>query len=371
MGPPPVSAPPVTAPPVAAPPVTAPPVDEPPAATAGLPFLDRPAGGRGAAERPAGREGGKRGQRSAPERGTASASASPRGSAKAGRGGSRKQPTATARTTTGYRSHGSANEADDASVAEELLEDERLAEGASLFRSSWFLPTLILLGVGGILAMWIVVRSGAFRSPPTPADALGDRDGLIEESVADSEGASGAAGASGGGDAGKKSGSGTSSSRRTNRSTIDNPFGAVELIQEGTGELHFTAQTAELAGGGLALEVRGGDSVVVGWANAEQTLVWSFRLAKPDIFRVELTYAAGEETRGAQFALQVDDEEPKANAVEPTSGPDKFRTDILHLPIRRSGKHQLRIAVQDLPPGGAIAVKSLRFVPKGLSDRKK
>jgi hypothetical protein len=31
----------------------------------------------------------------------------------------------------------------------------------------------------------------------------------------------------------------------------------------------------------------------------------------------------------------------------------------------------LRIAVQDLPMGGAISLKSLRFAPKGLSDRKK
>jgi hypothetical protein len=39
--------------------------------------------------------------------------------------------------------------------------------------------------------------------------------------------------------------------------------------------------------------------------------------------------------------------------------------------VRRSGKHQLRLAIQDLPMGGLVAVKSLRFIPKGLSDRKK
>ena len=221
--------------------------------------------------------------------------------------------------------------------------------------------------------MWIVVRSGALQSEKQAADN-GDRDGLIEESVEDMDAAGNASGDHAGGPVvvvGKHALKAASGGRQTTRSTIDNPFGAVELIQEGTGELHFSAQTAEREGMGLTLETRGDDQVVVGWANAEQTLVWNFRLAKPDIFRVELVYAAGDESRGAQFALQVDDEEPKANAVEPTGSPDKFRTDILHLTVRRSGKHQLRLAVQDLPMGGAVAVKSLRFVPKGLSDRKK
>lgn len=363
FGPPSVAAPPAIAPPpvvapssIAPPPIASPPVASPPVDDAGaarhaerLSYLadSSTRGPQGAGERrPATRKAGKR-VKAASDR-TVS--------------GSRELRSARGRAAQSADPDGTAGGA-----------GESLEEAPSLFRSSWFLPTLILLGVGGILAMWIVVRSGAFQSEKQAADN-GERDGLIEESVEDMDAVGNASGGGAEGSVvvvGKNALKGASGGRQTARSTIDNPFGAVELIQEGTGELHFTAQTAELVGGGLALETRGDEQVVSGWATAEQTLVWNFRLAKPDIFRVELVYAAGDESRGAQFALQVDDEEPKANEVAPTGASDKFRTDILHLTVRRSGKHQLRLAIQDLPMGGLVAVKSLRFIPKGLSDRKK
>lgn len=347
MGPP-IASPPIAAPPIDAPPIApridAPPIDAPPIA-------------------PPSPGSGTRGRRTTRERTSGGASGAARGATKPGR------------TAAGKRRSGAKRDAA-ASPDEAPLDDidsATLEDSRSLFRSSWFVPTLILLGAGGILAMWIIVRSGAFRQNEQTA-GLGERDGRIEESVDEMDAAGSSNGAGVrivGATAGKQPASGVTSGRQTTHSTIDNPFGAVELIQEGTGELHFTAATAEREGAGLMLETVGNDPVVVGWANAEQTLVWSFRLAKPDIFRVELVYAASEESRGAQFALQVDDEDPKANAVEPTGASDKFRTDILHLTVRRSGKHQLRIAVQDLPMGGAISLKSLRFAPKGLSDRKK
>ncbi|MFM7071120.1 MAG: hypothetical protein ACKO38_04915 [Planctomycetota bacterium] len=341
---PPIASPPIDAPPINAPPINAPPIDAPP--------MGPPSSGSG-----------NRGRRTTRDRASGGSSGAARGATKPGRTGTGKRRSGPTRDSAASPEDSPPDDIDGAP-----LEDSR-----SLFRSSWFMPTLILLGVGGILAMWIIVRSGAFRQDEQTA-GLGDRDGRIEESVDDMDTASGSSGDRVrivGATAGKQSGNGMTSGRQTTHSTIDNPFGAVELIQEGTGELHFSAATAEREGAGLTLETVGNDSVVVGWASPEQTLVWSFRLAKPDIFRVELVYAASEESRGAQFALQVDDEDPKANAVEPTGASDKFRTDILHLTVRRSGKHQLRIAVQDLPMGGAIALKSLRFAPKGLSDRKK
>jgi len=356
--PPPVAGPPIASPPIAPPPIHEQPPEPPPIDSPRIPdhATGRPAAGT---RSPGGRTGGTRGPSVKKGRDSADGATAPRGTGKSGRAGLKKRRSAASATA--------AHSDDDAAPG---VDGETAEASASLFRSTWFLPTLALLGVGGILAMWIIVRSGAFRQNE-PIAGLGDKDGRIEESVEDIDAASVQGSGGTGGEGGKKTDGGGASGRKTTHSTIDNPFGRVEIVQEGTGDLNFTPPTAEVTGTGLALETRGGDSVAVGWANAEQTLVWNFRLARPDIFRVELTYTAGEETRGAQFALQVDDEDPRANAVEPTGAPEKFRTDILHLTVRRSGKHQLRLAVQDLPMGGAIAVKSLRFIPKGLSDRKK
>lgn len=159
---------------------------------------------------------------------------------------------------------------------------------------------------------------------------------------------------------------------RNARTTIDDPFGAVEVVQEGTGEMHFPAQIAELAGDGLSLELRGDDQVVSGWGGANaQSLNWNFRLVKPDIFRVELTYAASDDARGGRIVLAVDDGEPKAADIVATGGLESFRTDIVHLTVPRSGKHRLSLSVEGLEQPGGLIIKALRFAPKGIGDKKK
>jgi hypothetical protein len=156
------------------------------------------------------------------------------------------------------------------------------------------------------------------------------------------------------------------------RSTIDDPFGSVEVVQEGTGEMHFPAQIAELAGEGVLLELRGDDQVVAGWGGpSAQSISWNFRLVKPDIFRVELTYAATDEARGGRWVLMVDDGEPKAAEVVSTGGMETFRTDILHVTAPRSGKHRLTLSVEGMERPGGLVFKTLRFIPKGIGDKKK
>lgn len=220
----------------------------------------------------------------------------------------------------------------------------------SLWASPWFTLVVVLALVGGAVGTWFLTRP---RAPSNETDIVrsGEPDGESESDVPSVPAAGGNA--------------------KSTRSTIDEPFGPVEIIQEGTGEMHFSAQTAERAGDGLVLELRGDDQVIAGWSSADQSLVWNFRVLRPDVFRVELTYAATDEARGGRLAFQVDDDETKSGAIATTGTLDRFRTDIFHVPVHRNGRHQLYFTVQGLSAPGSVVFQTLRFVPKGISDKKK
>jgi len=241
-----------------------------------------------------------------------------------------------------------------ASHSDETVESPR---GSFVSRPAFLVfAVMIFVGVGAII--FVAWRSRSNRDEP--AVAQDDKKATDASPVVE------AADGAGGSTTGRKS--------RAKRSRLTHderdPDGTVYILQEGTGELHFAAQTAERLGERLALETSGNDQVITGWGPPDETLAWNFKVLKPDIFRMELVYAATDESRGARFAFRVDEEEIKTGQVESTGAEDKFRTDVFHVTVKRNGPHEFSLTVLDLPAKGQVVFKSVRLIPKGLGDKK-
>lgn len=142
----------------------------------------------------------------------------------------------------------------------------------------------------------------------------------------------------------------------------------VILSQEGNGDVNFPASVAQLHGESLTLNVEGPDPVIAGWTGDADSVSWDFRVVKPDIFRVEITYAASADWGGGQFTATVGDAEKSGDVVS-SGGPDKFRTDKLFLPVKRKGKHVLTIRTTKRPGEQLWVLKSIRFIPQGVAGK--
>ncbi|MFO0870908.1 MAG: hypothetical protein U0935_18425 [Pirellulales bacterium] len=234
-------------------------------------------------------------------------------------------------------------------------------------RSRWsFVGALLVCGLvcGGVV--WGILL--VLDRPPSQAQSEDDG------------GAADRAGATAGTETGTPAGAGSASTagqtppaaeQGQKRTTIDDPFGPLELTQEGTGELHFASSTATLLGTGLTLTPQGEESVIAGWSAIDHGLSWNFRVLKPGFFKVELTYAALDTAKGSQFAFQVDEDEPRASDVVPTGSLEKFRTDLFTVSLRRGGRHKLVLAMQPPPAADSVVFRSMRLMPSSGNEKKK
>ena len=138
------------------------------------------------------------------------------------------------------------------------------------------------------------------------------------------------------------------------------------LAQEGNGQINFPASVAKLLGPTLTLHVEGPDPVITGWTGDDDAVSWDFRVVRPDIFRVEITYAA--ETAGGQFVVSVGEAE-KGGEVLSTENAGTFRTDKIFLPVKRKGKQTLTVRTAQRTGEQLWTLKSIRFVPQGVTGK--
>ena len=238
--------------------------------------------------------------------------------------------------------------------------DEHWESSRPLGTRPWFWLFVAVLVAGLGVAGWMGIKSRGSAPMTTEATDLMQ----AAEAPANDVPSSGSSNAEGG----------RKSSADPSRTTQpeDDLDARVVIVQEGTGEVHLAAQTAQLLGEQLTLTEAGVDQVVAGWGTPDETLAWNFKVFRPDIFRVELTYAASDAARGARFAFRVDEDDIKTGQIESSGGSDKFRTDIFLIPVRKNGAHEFSLTVLDLPknPAAEVKFKSIRLIPKGLGDKK-
>lgn len=135
----------------------------------------------------------------------------------------------------------------------------------------------------------------------------------------------------------------------------------VIIRQEGNGELQFTPATARLFGT-VEFKSLGTESVIRNWTTSEDALEWDFHVVKPDVFRLEITYAAAAEWEGAKYRVTISGE-AKEFVVRSSGGADRFHTDVFHFPVRRNGAHVLRINATMQPGAEVMVLKGLRLIP--------
>ena len=137
---------------------------------------------------------------------------------------------------------------------------------------------------------------------------------------------------------------------------------AVPLMQEASGQFHFTPATATLDGG--VQWKAGTENTLVHWESGEAVAAWKFRLIKPGFFHAELHYAAPAELGGGRLELELDDQPLKSINVAPTGGA-KFAKETYTIALPHGGQHTLLVRVLTPGKGDWLALKSLRLVPVG------
>jgi len=142
----------------------------------------------------------------------------------------------------------------------------------------------------------------------------------------------------------------------------------VFLAQESNGDINFPASVARLLGPTLTLNAEGADPVILGWSGDDDAVSWDFRVVRPDIFRVEITYAADAAWAGGQFVVAVGDAEKSGEVVD-SGGPGTFRTDKIFLPVRRKGKQTLTVRTVRRQGEQLWVLKSIRFAPTGAAGK--
>jgi hypothetical protein len=135
----------------------------------------------------------------------------------------------------------------------------------------------------------------------------------------------------------------------------------VVVRQEGNGELQFSPATARLTGN-VEFHSQGTESILRNWNRTDDVIEWDFQVVKPDVFRLEVTYAAAAEWEGAKYQINISGE-AKEFIVRSSGGADRFHTDIYHFPIRRNGDHKLRIVATMQPGAEVMIMKGVRLIP--------
>lgn len=142
----------------------------------------------------------------------------------------------------------------------------------------------------------------------------------------------------------------------TGRPRLPEEGEAIEVLQEGSGDVALSPATAALAGA-TSLELEGAEEVIAGWGTPDDTATWHFRLIEPGFFQLQITYAAGDAAFGRKLEIAIDDE-AKRLELQPSS--DGYRTDLLTIAVKKSGRHTLRLR-QTNEFDGELRVKLVRL----------
>ena len=137
---------------------------------------------------------------------------------------------------------------------------------------------------------------------------------------------------------------------------------AVEVMQEGSGEVNLTPALAGLFGPNIDLKARGELEVIEHWNSQDDWAQWKFRLARPGVFQLRLTYQVANNS-GGSYEILLDGESVKEAGTRSGGGPN-FITDEYHLAVKRSGSHVLSLKPSSEPRSALMVLKSIKLVPR-------
>ncbi len=132
------------------------------------------------------------------------------------------------------------------------------------------------------------------------------------------------------------------------------------LHQEGNGDLNFSVVAAELSEG-LSLVEQSGPPVVSGWRDETTVARWKFKLVRPAIFQVQITYTV-DAVDDAQWQLRLEDN-TKARSIQTSSTGEGVVVDEFVWRVPRGGEQTLALTVTGLPSNAKLTLHSLRFIP--------
>ncbi len=142
----------------------------------------------------------------------------------------------------------------------------------------------------------------------------------------------------------------------------------IVVQQEGNGEVQFTPLTAQLSGE-VELITEGTENVLGNWVAIEDRIAWDFRLVKPNIFRLQITYAAPDDWAGSRYDVAIAGE-TKERTTRSSGGKGKFITDEFFLPITKAGQHRLELRLLERGGEELMILRNVRLVPEQRGNSK-
>lgn len=139
------------------------------------------------------------------------------------------------------------------------------------------------------------------------------------------------------------------------------PPPAIVLLQEGSGEVHFTPSAAILSGA-VSLEIAGTSNALVGWSSVDDRAEWQFNLVKAGFFELEISYAASADTRGKKVSIALDEDVKIYTLRAPDQALGVVR-DRHIFEIKQSGDHRLQVTPVGDWVGTSWQLDQLRLLP--------
>jgi len=131
------------------------------------------------------------------------------------------------------------------------------------------------------------------------------------------------------------------------------------LHQEGNGDLNFSGAAAELSDG-LSLVEQAGPAVVSGWRDETTVARWRFKVVRPAIFQVQITYTV-DEVQDAHWQLRLEDD-TKARSLQTSPTGEAIVVDEFFWRVPRGGEQTLELTVTGLPSSAKLTLHSLRLI---------
>ena len=129
------------------------------------------------------------------------------------------------------------------------------------------------------------------------------------------------------------------------------------------GSFILKAADADVQGQTAKYEQGDGRDNIGFWINKDDYVTWMCNVAKPDRYRVEITYACPEGNAGSQYTVGVDKGAPAGGTVKATGSWVKFESETIGSFELPAGKQTIAVRVPSMPKGAVMNLRQVRLVP--------
>jgi hypothetical protein len=147
--------------------------------------------------------------------------------------------------------------------------------------------------------------------------------------------------------------------------TTDGPADEQGIVQQAaSGEVNLTAELAEIDGQSPALVDDGDSQVISDWDSAGDSLRWMFRLRKPGVYRVRVTYAVSLDPPEGRLQV-VSGKDDRSWDLRSSGDLKTFISDEQAvLALTQPGLHTLTLRMVETPRGQVLAIRDVVLVPQ-------